>query len=309
MNLFRVPNNTEAITYEFYYNPPLNDPNIYNCIKIKTNDIYVSNKVVNSIICKILYSTKYINNMVYSVATNEFKKPYLLSFGGKPQEIISSLGLDKKITFKRNDIVSQININFENGTEIFIDGKYNIIFSENISNICLPEEIFNKFNNLFMNNYIKKDNYYELNKDYIPEIKLKINNKTIILNKYNYIEKYATADVRKYDVYEIINENFYLHIQNKPCDNFILGEHFLNLFDLVEYNLETGETSFYLNENRINGKYIIFEKDEKRVIYNSSSYIEFIMLISFIFFSIILIFNKTQNNNKSLEYLDLYNEI
>ena len=267
-----------------------------NNLQIKTKKDKISKFVVYNIICRLLYNTKYIKNNIYSITISERYEPNLWSFGGLNLQAISNFNLTKKITFDKKDILSEIYINEK---KISFEGKYDIIFSDNYSSICLPEELFNKFNQTFLYKYSKYKKEYEQN-DIFPEIKFKIGNKIILLNANNFIYEH---------MYDIKKNNLVIFIFNKPCENLIFGWRFLYLFKLIEFNLEKGETSFYLTEEENNNKKnILFEdKKTKIILYNSTStiYIEFIMIISFIFFSIILIFSKKYKNKINFkEYLN-----
>ena len=308
-DLYKFPPDSRGITYYHYNSFEYKKYWHPNSIEIETNDKVYSNNAVNHIVCKILYYTKYISHMIYSVSIDKDYNPYLLNFGGTLEQNISQSDMKKIVTFKKNDTLTEVYIN---GEKIFFEGKYNIIFSENISNICLPHELFHKFNGTLLNKCYKKDNYYSLKdlKDTsLPEIIFKIGNKNIILNISNYLFEYALIEVKK-GIYDYYSRNFYLFIQNEPCDNFIFGDHFLYLFDLIEFNLETGDTSFYISgKGSKKGKYIIYEEDEKKVLYNATSCIELFIIISFILFSIFLVYTKKNNINKIGENFDFYLEI
>ena len=287
-------NDTEGVEFKHFLNN----------LQIKTNEKKISYHVVYSIICRFLYATKYIKNLIYSVTINNNYMPYLLSFGGVNKKAISNLDLNKKITFGKNDILSEIYIN---GKNISFEGKYNVIFSENISSICLPDELFTIFNDTFLNKYHEYEEYYISKSLSLPEINFIFMNKNILLNKNNYLfdHRLRIAKQGNYDE----SDFFRIFIKNKPCKNLIFGFKFLYLFDLIEFNLEKGETSFYINN--IKGNDLLFEANEKKVFYNSTSYVEFIMIISFILFSIFLIYTKRfqKKINEIEEYLDIYSEI
>ena len=291
LETFEMPKNIERIEFKQYRNN----------LQIKTKRDKISYYVIYNIICRLLYRTKYIKNNIYSITISKRYIPNLWSFGGTNEQAISDFGLKKKITFDKNDILSEIYINEK---KIFFEGKYKIKFSDNITNICLPEELFNIFNETFLYRYPKYKNYYEL-KDKFPDIKFKIGNKIIFLNNTNFLFKHM------YDNEEL---NFIVFIQNNPCENLIFGWRFLYLFKLIEFNLETDETSFYLTEKENNS--IIFEEEyTKNILYNSTStiYVEYLMITSFILFSIFLIVcNKRYQKNRYQfqEYFDsIYYEI
>lgn len=280
------PKNIEGIEFKQYRNN----------LQIKTKKDKISKFVVYNIICRLLYETKYIKNNIYSITISERYIPELWSFGGANEQTISNFNLKEKIIFDNKDILSEIYIDEK---YISFEGKYNIIFSDNISSICLPEELFNKFNETFLYKYSKFKNYYEQN-DKFPTIKFKIGSKIILLNTTNFLYEH---------MYDIEKNNLIIFIFNKPCENLIFGWRFLYLFKLIEFNLEKGETSFYLTEEENkNRKNILFkEKTTENILYNSNStiYIEFIMITSFIFFSIILIFRKKyKSKNNFKEYFN-----
>ena len=125
----------------------------------------------------------------------EIKIIYHFFYGGVPNKISQHLNLYK---FEQNDEISDIKINFKNGTNYTIDlNNINntIEFSELQETICLPSKILYQFKNIFMNKFKKYNNYYMLNdeqKNLFPDIELKIGNKKIILNTKNFFMNIIT---------------------------------------------------------------------------------------------------------------------
>ena len=253
------------------------------------------------LICEIFYKTKYIDNMIYSIGNNEDNESYKF-FGGTPINLIENLN---KFSFHKNkDKISEINIGFNNGTNYLINNFDNdlVEFREDeYSLLCLPENILNKFKNLFLKNFEETIyNYkifyrlasYKINKkqkDLFPNISFTIGNKIFNLNPEN-------AFSTKYN----LDDDFFFIIRT-PCDKIIFGLKFLELFNFREFNLETGEINLYLDKN----KNFFIEKEENKKIFNSS--ICFIIIIISIFLlSLILTKAKNYYKNKKIEYYNYY---
>ena len=83
-------------------------------------------------------------------------------------------------------------------------------------------------------------------------------------------------------------EEKYLYINGILCDNIIFGLKFLELFDINEYNLETGEINLYLNKSSNN----LFE-----IIINTNNLEIKIIIFSFIIISIITSLAKIYHKN------------
>ena len=254
------------------------------------------------LICEIFYKTKYIDKMIYSIGKDEDNESYKF-FGGTPLNLIQNLN---KFNFHKNtDKIQEIKIQFYNGTNYVIDKFDNelIEFREDeYSLLCLPENILNKFRNLFLKDFEETIyNYkifnslttYKINKHLkylFPNISFTIGNKIFNLNKEN-------AFSTKYDL-----DDDYFFIIRTPCDKLIFGLKFLELFNFREFNLETGEISLYLD------KYsnVMLEKEENKKTILNSSICFIIIFISIFFVSLILTKAKNYYKNKKIEYYNYY---
>ena len=261
--------------------------------------------IYNYLICEIFYKTNYIDKMVYSIGKNEINEPYKF-FGGTPLNITKNLN---KFTFNNNqNKISEIKIDFNNGTNYIINSFNNELVEfkeEEYYLICLPENILYQFKNLFLKDLEEcKYNYklfnslstyrvMEKQKDFFPNISFKTENNIFYLNKENAFWPRYT------------HENYYLFINRYPCNNFVFGLKFLELFDIREFNLENGDLNLYLDKNK---NYMIAnEIKNKKLLLNYSIYIIIIIFFSF-FFSIILTKIKNNYKNKKIEYYNCYFE-
>ena len=294
LNLFQLPNKTLNFEYNIYGK---NKDNLELIFLNEEKDIY------NPLLCEIFYKTKYIDKMVYSLGKNIFNQPFKF-FGGTPHEISKNLN---KFTFNNiTNKITEIKIELNNGSNYIINNINNELVEfkqDEFSMICLPEDILLKLKNIFLNKYEECTYNYKLfssisayklnNKQknlYFPEISFKIGNKFFILNKEN-------AFFPNYE-----QENIYLFINRSPCRNFIFGQKFFELFDVSEYNLETGEINLYLNKKK---NYIIDETENKKIIINYNFHF-IITIIFFFIFLMILTLMKNYYKNKNIEYYDYY---
>ena len=244
------------------------------------------------LICEIFYITKYIDKMIYSIGNNENNESYKF-FGGTPINLVENLN---KFSFHKNkDKIYEIKIEFNNGTNYLINNFDNelIEFREDeYSLLCLPENILNKFKNLFLNDFEETIyNYkifyrletYKINKKQkylFPNISFIIGDKIFNLNREN-------AFSTKYNL-----EDDFFFIIRTPCDKIIFGLKFLELFNFREFNLETGEINLYLEKNK---NFLIEKKENKKIIYKSS-FCFIIIIISIFFASLILTKAKNYYN-------------
>ena len=262
----------------------------------------------NKKLCELLHVTKYINKKIFAI-----KYP-LKYFGGIPNEIMHNLN---KYTFYNNDTVSEVNILFNDNQNDNININLNesnkIEFNDESHLICLPHNVFSKFNNSLFNQYKKKD--YALKRYYpsfpafdltyeqrkkFPQINFKIRNLNITLNKKDLIYEdsviYIQGDTRE----EYIHN--YLFIKNTPCDNFIFGLKLLEKFDIREYDLENKEFNLYLNKDN---DFIKSEDNNIKIKLNnfSNSMITLLILLFFIFGTMFLFYKQ---KNKNFEYNNDY---
>ena len=247
----------------------------------------------NPFLCEIFYNTTYINKKIYSIGKDENGDPFKF-FGGTPKSVIKNL-YKIPINNKTNQI-TEIKIEFNNETNYIINLAQNItldIKEDFYSGICLPENILSEFKNLFLNQYkdFKYDydifrTYYiykltEEQKNNFPNIKIKIGNKKFIFNKDNIINFLDNN----------LEDNNYLFINKVSCDNFTFGSKFLELFEIAEFNLESGVKNLYLNKTSN-----LIEKIDNKIIF-------VILSIFFALFILVLSANIYYiNNNKEYYY-------
>lgn len=254
-------------------------------------------------ICEIFYKAKYINRMIYSIGNNEKGEKYTF-FGGTPKNIIKNLN---KFNFNnKKSNIEEIKVNFYNKASNMIDlsniNKTLEIKQDFYSMLCLPESILSQFTNLFLKDYKVYNYQYEVFRAYLifkltsqqkndfPEISFKIDNMIISINKENAFNKTENNSEK---------EN-YLLINKVPCNNFVFGSNFLDLFDISEFNLESGEVNLYLDKNRQNFIKLFSCQNKIQTI---------IIFLSFLSISIIIILLKFCYKNSKIEYYNLYYDI
>ena len=271
----------------------------------------------NKIICELFYQTKYINKKIFSLGKNLENKPYKY-FGGTPKEIIEHTN---KFTFDlNNNSISKIKIIFNNKNKdvIKINPKQNkkVEFTDERYLICLTPEILDEFKNLFLNKYEQyryNESDYENKCRYnhkiykliskqikiIPDIKFKIGNITISLDKEDLVYKFYEGFCNSFEILE------FLFIENTPCDNFVFGFKFLEKFLLREYDLEANEFNLYLDKN----KNLLTKENETNLKLNSYSYtsLTFVILLFMVSSTIIIYFINYQKfkNNEYLNYYEI----
>ena len=278
-------------------------------------DIWVESTSPNLLLCDLFYQTKYIDKKILSICNNFENKPFKF-FGGTPQDLIYEQNL-QKFTFGINDTISEVELIFDwkanyNKYNIKLNSanQKNIEFKDDTHLICLSHEIFSEFKQLLFNDYKKCKYKYDSNyNEYqmfdlndaqrikFPELKFKIGNKIITLNKIDLIYEDSVITKKGGHKYEDIHN--YLLIKNTPCQNNVFGLKFLEKFKIREYNLETKEINLYLEKDK---NFIINERDTKLKL-NSYTNFAFLILLSIVFVSIIMLFT----NPPKKEYYDYIN--
>ena len=264
----------------------------------------------NKYICDIFYQTKYISKRIFSIGKNLQNQPFKF-FGGTPKNLIEHLN---KFTFNNNDKLSEVEIIFNNKSIHKINIK--IEFRDDTHLICLSHDLFYEFKKVLLDKYRESEYFYDTNinelklydltyeqRNIFPEIKFKIRNITISLNKKDLV--YEDSFIRIQG--EIRDEKIhnYLFIKNSPCDNVIFGLKLLDKFDYREYNFETNELNLYV------GKYEQFIKEENKTDLKLNNYsysgITFIILLFMVLTTtIMLLINYPKYKN--IEYFN-YDEI
>ena len=131
------------------------------------------------------------------------------------------------------------------------------------------------------------------------EIRIKMENRTIILNKNNLSKPKIFGNI---DYYELRNA---IMINKFSCDHIILGTHFLDNFEFYKIDLETGDIDVYTN----NEETLIINNDDKKINLNSSNYIFDIILFFSIFIMGSLISFRSYKKKKNLELYNYYYDI
>ena len=279
----------------------------------------------NEDLCQLFYETKYIDKQIFSIGKN-MKNEFFKYFGGTPKYLIENLN---KFTFTKNDTLTEIEIIFneKNKYKLNLNSSINhkIEFKDDSHLICLSQDIFSEFKKLLLDQYketkyryteeteyqiieirIKPYELYDLTpeqKSLFPQIKFKIGNIIISLNKKDLIYEDSTIRIRGETREENIHN--YLFIKNTPCDNNILGLKVLEKFEVREHNLETNELNLYLEKNN---NFIVKDNMQKLDLNSYSySFITFIILLFMVFVTIIMLFVQ-HPKNKNIVYFN-YDEI
>ena len=251
----------------------------------------------NPFLCEIFYNATYIYKKVYSIGKDENGNSYKF-FGGTPKSIIKNLN---KITFNnKTNKITEIKIEFKNKTNYIINLDKNLsidIKEDFYSGICLPENILTEFKGLFLNQYNEYKYDYEIFRSYyiyklteeqknnFPNIRIKIGNKIFIFNKDNIINYLGNNH----------EDNNYLFINKISCDNFTFGLKVLELFEVSEFNLESGIKNLYLNKS----------SNLVEIIDNKITFV--ILFIYFTLFVLVLSANIYYINNNKEYYFNYKN--
>lgn len=184
---------------------------------------------LNPIICDLFYQTHYIKRKIYSIENNARNNPFKY-FGGTPSELIENLN---KFEFKNNEIPAfyLLRDNGEAKEELY----------ETI--------IFNPLNELEFNEGFEKN----CAKDMLEEWRELFWEFDVIKYKFEDPNRVITFRKEKSNGNSdgSLKDTFYEY----PCDNLVLGSKFLNLVNVREFNLETGDvTLFTTDDNKIISK-------------------------------------------------------
>ena len=260
--------------------------------------------IYNNAICKILYKTHYIDKNIYALGILN-KRKYKF-FGGIPKNIIKVKKLDK-FTFNKNDKVSQMKIDYINGTsDIFnLEGEKRLVsIKEDLGLfICIPLTyrltLMKQYkDSIYREDLFKSYDYYGLDEKQqriFPNISFKIGNNTITLNRDNSIFKSKK------------DGQYYLRIDQYPCDKFIFGKKFLDLFDFKAFDLASCEVNLYIGKKKNN---IIKKIQNNKILnlsFNSNLYIVIVLLTFSIFIGIALL--KNYHKNKKIKNYNNYYKI
>ena len=181
---------------------------------------------LNPLLCDLFYQTKYINQKIYSVENDARNHPYKY-FGGTPSELIENLN---KFKFKKNEIPIFYLLR-DNGAEK--EDQYETI-------------IFNPGNELEINEGFEKN----CARSILEEWGSLFYEFDVI--KYRFEESDIVITFRNEKLKENSDGSFKDIFYDYPCDNLVLGSKFLNLINVREFNLETGDvTLFTTNDNKI----------------------------------------------------------
>lgn len=172
--------------------------------------------IINDLICDVLYGTNYINKKVYSIGYNQNNELYKY-FGGTPKSIVKDL---KQFVFTKYEI-PEINLISKEGL-IYYNPEDRIEFSDKIENNCASFTTLNEFRDLFFD---------------IVILRMKIGDNVI------------TLKVKNENPVKQENNSIEYNFSNCPCKKWVLGLRFLELVNVREFDLKTGEVTLYLNND------------------------------------------------------------
>ena len=181
---------------------------------------------LNPLLCDLFYQTNYINKKIYSVENDARNNPSKY-FGGTPSELVENLN---KFEFKNNEIPIFYLLR-DNGAEkeelyetIIFNPQNELKFNEGFEKNC-AKSIIEEWGSLFWEFDIIKYKFEESG--------------TVITFRNEKLNKNSDGSFK---------DIFY----DYPCDNLVLGSKFLNLINVREFNLETGDvTLFATDDNKI----------------------------------------------------------
>ena len=181
---------------------------------------------LNPLLCDLFYQTNYINKKIYSVENDARNNPSKY-FGGTPSELVENLN---KFEFKNNEIPIFYLLR-DNGAEkeelyetIIFNPQNELKFNEEFEKNC-AKSIVEEWGSLFWEFDIIKYKFEESG--------------TVITFRNEKLNKNSDGSFK---------DIFY----DYPCDNLVLGSKFLNLINVREFNLETGDvTLFATDDNKI----------------------------------------------------------
>ena len=181
---------------------------------------------LNPLLCDLFYQTNYINKKIYSVENDARNNPSKY-FGGTPSELVENLN---KFEFKNNEIPIFYLLR-DNGAEkeelyetIIFNPQNELKFNEEFEKNC-AKSIVEEWGSLFWEFDVIKYKFEESD--------------TVITFRNEKLNKNSDGSFK---------DIFY----DYPCDNLVLGSKFLNLINVREFNLETGDvTLFTTDDNKI----------------------------------------------------------
>ena len=181
---------------------------------------------LNPLLCDLFYQTNYINKKIYSVENDARNNPSKY-FGGTPSELVENLN---KFEFKNNEIPIFYLLR-DNGAEkeelyetIIFNPQNELKFNEGFEKNC-AKSIIEEWGSLFWEFDVIKYKFEESG--------------TVITFRNEKLNKNSDGSFK---------DIFY----DYPCDNLVLGSKFLNLINVREFNLETGDvTLFTTDDNKI----------------------------------------------------------
>ena len=313
IDLFQIPEDTKDIRYIVYRNTKNNDSMVQMSVTyFFYESSYFGPGILNHLICDLFYKTKYIKNNAYSI-WNKNKTLYKRIFGGMPNNIEQNF--TKKYTFENNSKISEIRIT-QNGSTYWANErlmrfkKYEknyVEFTEDTESFCFTEEILYDLKRIFLSRFKKYKNYhydyyvidtkdYDINTTPLPEIKIKIGNITILINKNNLIQK------KKISRRELLYYKIYIY--EHPCDHIILGANFLKEFDFYKFDFDSDKIDIYANEEKF-----IIENNEKKINLNSNNNIFCLILLFSIFMTGIMIYYRHFNKNNNIDNFNYYYDV
>ena len=187
---------------------------------------------LNPLLCELFYQTQYIDKKIYTIENKARNVPYKY-FGGAPNKIIED--------YKKENNIFQFKINNEIPSLYLLRGR------EGEKEEDFERIEFNPLDRLEFNEGFEKNcaaSMLEEYRDLFWEF-------DIIKYRFRDQIKDITITFRNKKSEEKPKGSFEDMFYDYPCRNLVLGSKFLDLINVREFNLETGDVILFTNNNEI----------------------------------------------------------
>lgn len=181
---------------------------------------------LNPLLCDLFYQTHYIEKKIYSIENNARNNPYKY-FGGVPNEIIEKLN---KFEFKINDEIP--NFYLLRGEEWEKEEDYELIEFNPLERLEFNEGFEKNCAGIMLEEFTYVFWEFDI-------VKYRFENKN----------KYITITFRNKKTENNPNRSFYDFFYEYPCSNLVLGSKFLDMVNVREFNLDTGDVILFTTKD------------------------------------------------------------